>query len=1015
MRRSAWILGAALVLAPAPGWGATLRNHVFALNAPPQESGCAAPMPVDYFESTDTNLVFWTLLQLKAGDAFSVSWTTPAHVLDKTENVPAVQSDGGYCYWISVPLAANTASATGGTWKFNVKVGSSSLYSGSVLVVTPGMSSISRGGVVNSASGTTNGGMIAAGSLISIHGTNLAPGSAKAGATPLPLTLDGVKVTFNGVGVGIAAVSPTRVDVQAPWSIPSDTAFVQVNNNGALTNIERVRVGSAAPGLFYNSSVSGNPGTVYRYPKGGGAGGWVSATNPLQRGDRAIFLATGLGAVSLPPRNFSPGKSGSKAVLPVSIAFGGAAAATTSPALSTGTSPSQIGVANVSVTVPNEAPNGAAVPVTMRVGGALANVVTVPIAGTVPKLSTPALQSISGYPALSSSTVYNPTSAISLTASSVYTNVPTYVRFANHSGYSATLPAMAVYSDRVIALVPPYLDPQSHKTTAGTVSCSIIQYVAGTLVTSNALTIQIAPLYAAPGSTGQMTAKYLATIAQDAREVAGAYIYRQGISGGQRFKAVSAQMLANQIVTGLQPLVGGAEEVAAGISSSIDLGTINGQPVSIDSNSLALFDALISASLAETSKAYVNPPVVLPHSSQSHAQWAAGSSSDDSSPDDAGHSILKNLGTYFGLVAQCNMSWDKLNDNAPNCPTPAQAVGTILKAAGDSLVEAVDAVAQDAKRFEEGPGLMIGLLTGGETAVILGKLATDAAVAKAGVHFVRGLNESGEAQIEDYKTVAETTADIVADQLKDAANDYVSEGLGEGNKEFESIGSEDEKIQESYEGFSKSSWGKLEEVIEKSFFDAPEKLTGAEDVTDSQGNNSLDPDIDTAPAVEITGTATNSSGTGLQNAGVELTDGNDADTPFASGATFADGSYDLVVPETAVGNVVPNDAQFEITALDENGDIMSFDGSSVDVGAGSQSLGSSSISYDSDDDGDDDSDGSLARPKRGQVAAGMDRVVPGRAPHYKFFDLFGPASAIGGGSYTPEPHEFPDAPPDLLN
>src|SRR5579871_441519 len=1007
MRMRPWITGLLLLLAQANTWAATIRNHVFALNPPPQQSGCAAPLPVDYFQSTDASLVFWILLQMNAGDGLAVSWTTTARVLDKTEQVQPVPSSGTYCYWISVPLATNPASDTGGTWRFNVQAGSTSLFSGSVLVVAPDTPAISRGGVVNSASGTTNGGLIAAGSLVSIHGVKLSSGSAKAKATPLPKTLGGVKVTFNGVNVGILAVSPDRVDVQAPWSIPSDTAFVQINNNGTLTNIERARIGSAAPGVFYDTSTSANAAMVYRYPKSGGAGGWVSAKNPLQRGDKAVFAATGLGAVANPPRDFAPARSGAKAVLPVSVAFGGASAAPTTPALSTGTSPAQVGVTNIYVTVPSEAPNGAAVPVTVRVAGALANVVTVPIAGSVPKLSAPVLASISGYPAVDPSAPYNPTSAISLTASHLYTDVLTYIRFADNSGYSATLPAMAVYSDRVISLVPPYVNPQNHTTTQGTVNCSIIQYVAGSILTSNALAIQIAPLYSAPGGTGHMTAKYLATVAQDAREVAGAYIYRQEISGGKRFKAVSAQRLADQIVTGLQPLVGGAEEVAGGSASSIDLGTLNGHSVTIDSNTLALFDALIAASLSETAKAYVTPPVVLSQLSRAHL------ARNVSSIDAAEKSIIGSLTTYFGLVAQCNMSWEKLNDNAPYCSSPAEAVGTVLKAAGDSLGEAVDAVAEDAKRFAEGPGLMIGVLAGGEAPAILGKLANDAAIAKGSFHFLRGLNESGEEQMADYKSAAKTLADLSADGFQDLEQEVVGAGLGALDKKFASIGSEDEKLQEGYKEFSESGFGKIEEQFVKNMFDAPEKLTESEDVADAKGDNTLDQDIESAQPVEITGTATNSEGTGLQNTGVELTDGNGDDTPFASGATFADGSYDLLIPQSAVGTVVPNNALFQITALDEDGDIISFDGSSVDLSSGSQSLGTSSISYDSDDDGDDDSDGSLAIPRRGRVAAVMERLMPGQAAHPKLFDLFGAANVFGPGKYPPETRDLLDPTPEV--
>src|SRR5579871_3630832 len=176
--------------------------------------------------------------------------------------------------------------------------------------------------------------------------------------------------------------------------------------------------------------------------------------------------------------------------------------------------------------------------------------------------------------------------------------------------------------------------------------------------------------------------------------------------------------------------------------------------------------------------------------------------------------------------------------------------------------EAVDAVAEDAKRFAEGPGLMIGVLAGGEAPAILGKLANDAAIAKGSFHFLRGLNESGEEQMADYKSAAKTLADLSADGFQDLEQEVVGAGLGALDKKFASIGSEDEKLQEGYKEFSESGFGKIEEQFVKNMFDAPEKLTESEDVADAKGDNTLDQDIESAQPVEITGTATNSEGTG---------------------------------------------------------------------------------------------------------------------------------------------------------
>jgi uncharacterized protein (TIGR03437 family) len=910
---------------------ATFRNSVFSLNAPPGNSGCAAPPPSDYFESSDTNMIFWfDMANMSAGDVVTIRWSTSAGRLDSSSRFQPLSSSGGHCFWITQPIGGNSAASVTGIWNYSVLVNNNTVFTKKIQVVGPNDSAINRGGVVNTASGVSRAGMIAAGSLVSIFGRNLSPVSDQAGGAPLPTNLDGVTVTFNGKPVGIVAVASGEVDVQAPWGIASDTVFVQVNNNGTLTNTERVRVASTAPGIFYDNSTSANAAFVYRFGADGSDGGWVGPDNPLLRGDTAVFLATGLGAVADPPANFDAGNSDSVAVLPVTVAFGGARSSAVYPVLDSGTGTYDVGVTWIYATVPAEAPNGAAVPISIGVAGAMANTVAAPVGGAVPAVNAPRLLSIAGYPAVNAGGGYNPLSAISINANGVYPNVRTYARFADNTGYSVTVPAMAVYSDRVIAVIPPYVDQKQHKTVGGTVQCSILQVVAGQILASNTQTLQIGPLVAAPGATGHLTAEYLATLAQDARAVNGGYTYKQEISNGRKFTAVSANQFANAMVTGLQPLVGGAIEVANGSAGSIDLGGF-----SIDSNTLALSDALIAAALRENAKAYQTPLVVTQNIVTQIRP----------------NSVVGSLFTYFGKVAQCNMPWnqisDEVNGTSSNCPTPTQALHTVIGAAKDSLREAVDSTLEDAKRFAHGPGLFLGLLAGGEGVAIVEKLAHSAAAVQVATHVALLLTDSQDDATVDQKAALETIKEELVDKLKDLAVDAT--GIA--------VGSLDEQAEKEWEKAKDDPLGKVAEQWIENMKDAPATLEGPRDETDSDGSNSLNDSVDNAPAIEITGKVTNGAGAGLQNVGVELTDGNATDTPIATGPTNTDGTFDMLIP---LGANVPATALFQITALDEDGDIATFDGNTVNIGRGSQSIGTSSISYDNDDDGDDDSDGSLA-------------------------------------------------------
>jgi len=146
-------------------------------------------------------------------------------------------------------------------------------------------------------------------------------------------------------------------------------------------------------------------------------------------------------------------------------------------------------------------------------------------------------------------------------------------------------------------------------------------------------------------------------------------------------------------------------------------------------------------------------------------------------------------------------------------------------------------------------------------------------------------------------------------------------------------------------------------------------------VTDPDGSNSLDYTVDNSAAVEVAVNVTSQNGTPLEDSGTELTSGDDSQLPYAVAPTLADGSAIMMIPTSAIGNSVPANAEFGISLLDETGETTRFDGPSVNLAMGSQTLGSYNVSYDSDNDGDDDSDGTAVRRPKGRVHGVVSGVV----------------------------------------
>lgn len=229
---------------------------------------------------------------------------------------------------------------------------------GSGLAQTP---VVTAGGVINAASFDAP---VSPGSLVSIFGSNLAPQAANAGVIPLPKSLAGVSVQFNGIAAPLLFVSAGQINAQVPWEVAANApASVVVNNNGAISAPQSVSVADAAPGIFavQGYAVAILPDSSIAAPAGSIA---QIATRAAAPGDTLLVLATGLGPVNPPGVTGNNSLDALRTAGTTTASIGGVPA----QVAFAGLSPQFVGVDQLNIVVPAGAPPGDAVPLQIQVG-----------------------------------------------------------------------------------------------------------------------------------------------------------------------------------------------------------------------------------------------------------------------------------------------------------------------------------------------------------------------------------------------------------------------------------------------------------------------------------------------------------------------------------------------------------------------------------------------------------------------------------------------------------------------
>src|ERR1017187_3911389 len=222
---------------------------------------------------------------------------------------------------------------------------------------------ISQAGLVNAA--TNVSGPVSPGGLVTVYGENL--GVAACGGV-------GEEILFNGIPAGILYASPTQINAQVPWEI-AGAAEVQITplNNGAAGAAITVAGAAASPGIFTASE----PGTGQGAIVPAGTHQIARPDNPAHRGQYASIYGTALGLVTNQPltggwSQFAP--LAQTMSLPV-VTVGGVNAHVSW----SGLAPTFTGLYQVNFIVPENAPTGSAVPVTVSIDSAVSNTVTMAI------------------------------------------------------------------------------------------------------------------------------------------------------------------------------------------------------------------------------------------------------------------------------------------------------------------------------------------------------------------------------------------------------------------------------------------------------------------------------------------------------------------------------------------------------------------------------------------------------------------------------------------------------------
>ncbi len=244
----------------------------------------------------------------------------------------------------------------------------------SVVITNPNQPTILPGGILNAASYA--GSPVAPGSLVAIFTSTLATQAASFTTPTLPSSLAGVSVTFNGITAPMVEVVPSGanpfVSVQVPFEVltagqTAATVPVVITVNGIASTPVMTQIVASQPGIFtLTANGQGNAVLVNLADDTISApSGTTAGAHPIPRGQAAFFYVTGLGALT-------PSVTDGSGVCP---AANGLCNANAMPTVSVGGVAAKVsfagqaagypGVMQINISIPQTAPTGSSVSLTV--------------------------------------------------------------------------------------------------------------------------------------------------------------------------------------------------------------------------------------------------------------------------------------------------------------------------------------------------------------------------------------------------------------------------------------------------------------------------------------------------------------------------------------------------------------------------------------------------------------------------------------------------------------------------
>ncbi|MBZ5582398.1 MAG: S8 family serine peptidase, partial [Acidobacteriia bacterium] len=223
---------------------------------------------------------------------------------------------------------------------------------------------VSAGGVVDAATNQAFQAGYAPGSYISIYGNFLSPAFQAVSTPYLPYGLSETSVAFyaaNGRFPGrIHYVSTGQINVQIPWELAGQTTAkmdIRIGYNQLAAPVD-VPIGTYSPGVFSNGAA------ILDYP-GNKA---VTASNPAKRGQVIQMFVNGLGQVDNTPASGEPTRDAGAGLVYTKNTPTATIGGKNAHVEFSGLAPGYVGLYQVNVTVPADAPTGTQ-PLVISIGG----------------------------------------------------------------------------------------------------------------------------------------------------------------------------------------------------------------------------------------------------------------------------------------------------------------------------------------------------------------------------------------------------------------------------------------------------------------------------------------------------------------------------------------------------------------------------------------------------------------------------------------------------------------------